>query len=266
MSSCSPSSSERRPYETPAAAYRTGMRRTSISRSSGIIDTVSMFPRPNEESPDLGMSLTIAGRPVRRFAALWHVGTMEASKKGKTHNSQSQEGDGLSVSTCPDAWTRIAQLGGSPSWLLNKDSNAFVDAHRLTRTDRADVMHWGVDRGLVQPAKLWRAYTTNEMGGMQYSEHATRDEAVAEIDDPDDPRSVRSVRSWKATDVLAKQLGWSPASLMLPDIILSYHAEADGRFDGVVWNDAFAPEEYSAPRAVIARGRLPSWTVTPYSS
>lgn len=74
----------------------------------------------------------LAGAPVppRTFEALFHVGTLRPEDKGC--DGPSWEGHGLSVSVHPAAWTRIARLGGRPTWKLVNDQARFVDVHALT--------------------------------------------------------------------------------------------------------------------------------------
>src|SRR3546814_4668353 len=92
--------------------------------------------------------------PLVSFDALWHSGTMDAADKGC--RGESHEGQGLSVSTDPDAWEEIAKLGGGPLWELSRDGNRFLDAPGLSECHRRQMSDRAESEGLAVRADPWR--------------------------------------------------------------------------------------------------------------
>ena len=64
--------------------------------------------------------------PIKQFdpeyEPLTHIGTLNPKDKGRL----SYEGHGLSVSTCPEEWQRIARLGGLPWHTFEKRRSSFL--------------------------------------------------------------------------------------------------------------------------------------------
>lgn len=202
-----------------------------------------------------------ANWPVRSFAHLVHVGTMRRCDKGA--RGPSHEGAGLSVSTCPEAWVRIARLGGLPWWRLERAGHAFLDAHRLTGAQRRQLAAWGVGRGWVARRTLWQlSRHDDELGGtvqsLYESEAAAREEA---FDDED--ATVTAVRTLVAQPVLAERMGQPIALGQAEALLHAVYAEDVLALDGVFWNDVLDVPGWSAPRAVIFCSRLPEWRITP---
>lgn len=49
--------------------------------------------------------------PTIKIKKVWHVGSMDLSRKGE--RGSSYEGNLLSASPCPEAWIKICKLGGN---------------------------------------------------------------------------------------------------------------------------------------------------------
>ena len=83
--------------------------------------------------------------PIRQVKKAYHIGALDAAKKQRNSSgtSLSYEGDGVSISNRPDAWVRIAQLGGNPLWLCQKPDGRFLDSKRLTAVQRQAIIAWG---------------------------------------------------------------------------------------------------------------------------
>ena len=60
--------------------------------------------------------MNVINVPVVHLDSVLHVGNFDGNQDASSH-----EGHALSVSWCPEAWTKIARLGGRPTWLLKKD-------------------------------------------------------------------------------------------------------------------------------------------------
>jgi hypothetical protein len=198
---------------------------------------------------------------VRTLEPLVHVGTLRAQDKGV--RGASREGNGLSVSQCPEAWVRIARLGGLPWWRLERPGHAFLDAHALTRSQRRAIAAWGVAQGWVAWRMLWRLrWYDEELDGTVQSLHDSRAAACEEAFDDEDADIAR-VRTLVAQPALAARMGQTVTSGQAEALLHAVYAEDVLVLDGVFWNDVLDAGALSAPRAVIFRSRLPEWRVTP---
>jgi hypothetical protein len=199
--------------------------------------------------------------PVRSFAQLVHVGTLRQCDKGA--RGPSHEGAGLSISTCPAAWVRIAKLGGLPWWRLERPGHAFLDAHALTRAQRRAIAVWGAAQGWVAWRRVWRLrWFDDELDGtvqsLHESEAAARREAFDEAD-----ADVTRVRTLVAHSALVERMGQTVALGQAEALLHAVYAEDVLALDGVFWADVLDVDALSAPRAVIFRSRLPEWRITP---
>ena len=195
---------------------------------------------------------------LHTFDVLYHVGTLDAAHKGT--RGESLEGLGLSVSQCPQAWVRIAKLGGLPWWQLSKQGNRFLDFHALSAQEQQTYLLWGQSQQLLQPAQLWQAsWYDDELQAQCCSLHLSEEQALGEIEEPD---SVQAVSGWLGTEKLAQLSGKRKAPFLdnVEALVAVQYAEFAG-LDGVFWNDEPNPSCYSAPRAVIVRPQLASWQI-----
>lgn len=198
---------------------------------------------------------------VRTLEPLVHVGTLRAQDKGV--RGASHEGSGLSVSQCPEAWVRIARLGGVPWWRLERPGHAFLDAHALTRVQRRTIAAWGVARGWVAWRKLWRLRWYDEeldstVHSLHDSEAAAREEAF-----DDEGADIAQVRTLVAQPALAIRMGQAVTPGQAEALLHAVYAEDVLALDGVFWDDVLDVGALSAPRAVIFRSRLSGWRITP---
>lgn len=198
--------------------------------------------------------------PTFTTGTVWHVGTMDLADKGM--HGASYEGTGLSVSHYPDAWVRIARLGGLPTWALTVDGGTFVDAHALTDDDRERILSWGRDRSLVDDRGVWQAsWWDDELEDTLMMLCDTKDEAEMEAEDMEG--DVTCVTMQVATDALlerAQQCGSQLTDAL--ELLLPVWVEDATSHDGVWWHDRLDPDRLSAPRGVIVPSRLERWDAT----
>ena len=117
----------------------------SLGKSANISDfvngeVVTINPKhPDSDkakaATDKAFNESKGGLPVKTLKGLFHVGTLDASKK-----RDGFEGAGLSVSTHPDAWKRIAKghVTGD-TYSATKEGNRILDAHSLTKEHNAEI-------------------------------------------------------------------------------------------------------------------------------
>jgi hypothetical protein len=192
------------------------------------------------------------------FDALVHVGTMHIEDKG--YRGPSHEGEGLSVSTCPQAWVRIAKLGGLPWFELTRPENVFLDAHALSQQASQRMARWGLENGWVENEALWQArYWDDELDAEVTSLHPTREEALAEAFE--DESCVRCVAVLAARPSLVARMNQRIDFGEAESLLHAVYAEDVLALDGVFWEDVLDVSRLSAPRAVVFRNRVPAWHV-----
>jgi len=210
---------------------------------------------------------------LKTFEHLVHVGTLCPQDKGV--RGASHEGAGLSVSEHPQAWVRIARLGGLPWWTLQRENNRFLDVHALSDAQRNALSQWALEQGLLCHVQAWQvSWFDDELGQEVYSIFETRAQAQIEAPDADDasdtegtsPR-IEAVLQWQGTAELAQRARRPHAKPFFEhawDLAAVEYADFVG-LDGVFWNDELAPECYSAPRAVIVPRQVCQWRKAPLS-
>ena len=215
-------------------------------------ELMGAVPAPTEDDPIV--TLTHLGLPAATFFELTHIGTMDESHK----KGWSLEGDGLSVSTEPESWSRIARLGGFEWWTLSRDQNRFLDAHALSDEDRKRIFDWGMERGYVDCLTAWSIpWYDDEMEQWVSNVFDSEDEALAEAESMCIEEAPTPFETLRATDAFPDKAGRQNAD----QVLLCIWAEETTDFDGVWWDDDDDPLRLSAPRAVILKSRLSEWNV-----
>lgn len=215
--------------------------------------------RGGSEAFDTGAPLDVRRLPIRDLRRVAHIGTLEASDKGSSFGG-SWEGRGLSISLDPEAWERIARLGGGRWWALDNDSGRFIEAHRLTEEQREMIIDWGVDQGYVERIAAWRSTHFDEEGEEYFFLHEDREEVLLEVDfdglEDEHERPVTETTALKPTPLLEEKLGMR-SHLDCFDHLLVVYGEAMTAYDGVWWEDEYG--HLSAPRGVIFPGNVGNW-------
>lgn len=215
----------------------------------------------------------VDGWPVILLGRVFHIGTLDPSHKGTSHNSCSREGTGLSVSLNPDAWMRIAKLGGNPTWELEAESmQAFVDVLSLKKDHWKTINDWAVDKGFLERYEATVvSYFDDDLGyevSIHYDENEPsdkievqdyRDEAEADGMEVD----LKTAPSFRGTDFLNSMMGYKVSKGLAQDLAMTLFCEdvlADRlRTTGIWWNENLDPLSYSAPRGVIHVKALEKW-------
>lgn len=207
---------------------------------------------------------------------LFHVGTLNASHKGTTHNASSLEGNGLSVSTEPEAWRSIARLGDAPVWAMQKlepgtNGPKLIDRYALNQQHWDEVSDWALSNGLleqIQAAKVSyfdeelddRVAMLVELTNTYTQQHATEDYEGSDV-------TFTTVLA--ATQKLNELAGFQVPIGNATDIALTAYVQdvlwPEINADGVWWDEELDPMNYSAPRGTIHQSALPSWSAIPIS-
>ena len=195
--------------------------------------------------------------PQELIGNLYHVGTLDITQK----SNFSHEGNGLSVSNCPDAWRQITKgVTNGKTFMLQKCGMKLLDFYMLTAAEQAKIQNWAVSNGYVKETTLYKSITWDEFGEEFFSLYESYDEAFAEADEEVD--RVRPVDGLLPTQKLKDISLVRIELLQVRDFITSLYAEQVLDYDGIYWDELLDVGIYSAPRGVIFNSKLPSFTVT----
>ena len=214
--------------------------------------------------------------PFLRLPTVYHVGTMALADRGELY-SNSQEGNGLSVSLCPEAWKTIARIGGKPLHKLSRPNSLFLDVLGLDEEVKERIAEWAITEGLAQKSVRFIAWRWDEeeeewMGMTCGSREEALDELEDELDG-DEPTDVRlsmsedgggppggSLLQEKIIHLLTKvgdtrTLGYgrkNDAMGILPmlwaeDVVRPLLTD----LMGVWWMENYAPHSLSSPRGAV---------------
>ena len=173
--------------------------------------------------------------PVQRVPTVTHIGTLDEGQKG----SFSLEGPALSVSVHPDAWRKIARLGGHPAHELA--GGTFLHATALTGPQWDSVRAWGVQQGHITRGQGFQTRHWDENGEEFFVTHGSREDAKYEADDPDD--YLKPVLTSTPTHEEARGM---PGD----DYALLKLSQAAGKA-GLWWSEDLDPDALSAPRGAL---------------
>jgi len=209
----------------------------------------------NQESlTEKKTALQCSKMPTQVIEQVFHIGTLDPGQKGEF----SWEGHGLSISLDPEAWEKIAKLGGFPWWRLQKTGGSFLDYHRLSSFHRGRATRWGLREGYcVEKTGYEFSYYDDELEDDMRFTYTDRDEALVEAEGVGaDEESVLLTTILVATDKLRKELHLK-VDINCFDQLFCLWAERFTSFDGVWWDDQYG--FMSAPRGVIFPSRLANW-------
>lgn len=190
--------------------------------------------------------------PTIRFPTLWHVGHLDPAAKGPSY-----EGKGLSVSTEPGSWRKIARLGDAPTWAIDTRPVTFVDTLALDLGDRGSIEIWALAAGLIEAVPAWHVtWYDDEIGTTMTTTVLSAGEAAEEAGEGG---SVTVGAAWLPTPRLVSLIGPRHVSIARPvpvDLLLiAYFDTQAPAIGGLWWQEAHDPARYSAPRGVV----FPRW-------
>lgn len=169
----------------------------------------------------------------------------------------SLEGSGLSVSKNPEEWRQIVRLGDSDLYLLNNSNGLFLDAYRLNKKQKNDIINWGVEQEYVEPTETYRVL----YGDGSYMEFDDLEKATYEAGDEYKIRRNK-IGGLKPTDKLKIDTKQNRIDISQTfDLLLTVFTEKTSDYDGIWWNDRLDVLDYSAPRGVIFNNKLKNWDI-----
>ena len=216
--------------------------------------------------------------PVFKTREVLHYGSLDPAtcdRKGAI-----QDGHCLSVSHCPWAWRRIAELKGVPLWSLRcAEIGNFIDVHALGNEKdlRSHIAEWGISNDYAEPKILWRGWSLDRKSGAWSSAmYSSRREAFEEVDTlgqyekidqvpgPDGKCGIQPVETLTGTAKLeeAVQVSKLAKAESFDFVLMLWAEETQPEIDGLWWLDPYTRYGHVVPRGGILPSRLPRWNCT----
>jgi hypothetical protein len=185
--------------------------------------------------------------------------------------TDSQEGAGLSVSLDPEAWTKIAQLGGNPTYRLRHDGGRFLDfqSARSDKQEVAKVVSWAIEHEYIASTSVYRLWQyDSEEEHEYYMEFTSLADLLGEVGG-EPSGTLASARSLAREEGkrITQAKGWQvlPAALVRArhsradsifglDFAFLFYTEDETDLDGVWWRYSEGPD-----RGCIFEGKLAYW-------
>lgn len=197
--------------------------------------------------------------PTITFKKLFHVGTMNANDK----DFSSLEGEGLSISVCPDEWQEITPLQGD-LYKFTKQNNCFLNYHELSEDHLEQLSQWGLENGYIEQCTVYNVYFVDgETLEDRYFSFTDYEEAMTEFEamGEEDEDSFKTMEGFKATEKMIQRIKNNPSPSLTLDLLSTIFAEDVLHIDGVYWNDILDVDCLSAPRGVINLTSLKTWNI-----
>lgn len=203
----------------------------------------------------------------QEISALYHVGTMDIANK----SSESYEGNGLSVSICPDVWMRLARCCTTTIWELYKSNLEMLDYYSLTENEFSIAREWGVLEGYLEDCIVYRyTYFDDEMDCDLTSIHKTFEDACKEACLENKYATFEEFKNSEESQFynIEEEIGFNPTDKLkkisfvnlsidnAEDINFLLFLEKNTNLDGVYWNELLDESRYSAPRGVIFNSKV----------
>ncbi len=212
---------------------------------------------PNEPT-DLLRSQDI---PLIRFPVVWHVGTMDVGQK----RTGSQEGNALSVSRHPQAWSRIARCSGSTCVEITATTGRSLDFADILMI-RFSPKHAGLrdaltrqalQAGYLVPSTAFQwEYWDDEWGETRFMRFRTMAEALSEAEELEGTVTPVEILTGTSTFCAAHKLDEDPTRDYRELAWMSVLQNACPDLHGVWWNEQYDPAQYSAPRGGLFLDRI----------
>lgn len=193
----------------------------------------------------------------KEIGDIFHVGMMDLSLK----SCFSYEGDGLSISNCPDEWIKITEgHTHGDFFLLHKEKMKLLDFYSLTKKEKTLIETWAIENEYVSKGSLYKRLTYGEDGEEYFSLHKTYEEALEEADGEE--KYVQTVENALLPSARLRNESYTQVEYIdVVDRITSLYAEKVLGYDGVYWNEELNEATYSAPRGVIFNEKLKDFKI-----
>jgi hypothetical protein len=193
--------------------------------------------------------------PKIHLSVVWHVGTMDVKQKRK----DSMEGNALSVSIHPHAWSGIARCSSSICFEITETSRRHLEFADILKI-RSDSRHShlrdaltlrAIQDGYLVPSIVFQLeYQDDELDETCFMRFRTKTEALLEAGGSEYSDSISQVEILTGTAAfcVAHKLREDPVQDHRELAWMSILQNLCPELNGVWWNELFDPGIYSAPR------------------
>jgi hypothetical protein len=198
---------------------------------------------------------------------VWHIGDLSGQRE---RPYISYEGKGISVSTHPGVWHDIMSRDGSlttedPDFYRLESAGSefyYVDPSVSRHPER----EWALSSGFVKERSGFRVSYENASGETAYLKEASEERAKQEAEARDgvvEPTTLldldkRGCRYWEEA---FQQPPVEADPIVIEGLLPVWYGEEQG-FDGVWWDEALDPANFSAPRGVVFQSALNEFAVS----
>lgn len=199
---------------------------------------------------------------------LYHAGTFNIANKSKN----SSDGNGLSVSICPNSWIKMARIKSDILWEFYKEDIKMLDYYSLSEDDFKVATIWGVEQGYLIEKELFKIINNsntekqstfncfedlkNEIKLNEEYESYEEYDLFREYEDLTINKEIKYI----ATEKLKKLSLVSIDDSNIIQINLLLFLEFNSDLDGIYYNDKLNIYKDSAPKGIIFNSKINSFS------
>lgn len=198
------------------------------------------------------------------ISPVYHIGDLSGTRE-KPYTSH--EGKAVSVSVHPSTWKQIVVGHGDSTQndlttykLTNPDSEFyFVNPAEPLTVEK----QWCIDNGFVAVEQGYRVSFENRTGETAYMEFSSEETAKIEAESHQGEYEETEILTLGPEGVKYWMEAFQQPPVDADSILISgltplWYAKEKG-YDGVWWDEAYDPANYSAPRGAIFQSKLNTW-------
>lgn len=202
-----------------------------------------------------------------KVECLYHIGSMNLGDK----NRHFSDGNGLSVSTCPNVWATINSFSSNEVYKLYKKNVQLLDYYSLTENDFKLSISWGVSEGYLKESYIYLLNDENEnivfcdnfeeaqKKAKFYRIYKTYDEYLKYGNA--ESSYIEQTFGYIPTEKLKKISMVDVDLYNVININLFIFLEKNTSIDGVYWNDDINIKDNIAPRGVIFNSKIDTFKI-----
>lgn len=208
---------------------------------------------------------------TKKVKTLYHIGYMDVSNKSMSFD----DGNGLSVSICPDKWLKIREFDSKIIWKLTKDDVELLNYYSLTKNDFDLATSWGVTEGYLEYCEMYRVTNISNNSEIEdtplifisfkdaqkYAKlkliHDTYEEYLKY--ENDETYYIEKINGYLPTKKLKTFSMVNVDMYNCIKINMLFFLEKNTKLDGVYWDDMLDENNKTAPRGVIFNSRIESF-------
>lgn len=202
--------------------------------------------------------------PVVVNTCLYHWGTLDSNKINKSGSSF--EGNNLSLSTCPEDWSKLLRLNQEDKlFKFEKKEGLFVDILSLLyekkyNSLKEEILNESILNGYLDKKEVFKYEFEDENETICHMIFETKEEALKEGEEED----IKKVIKYVGTDKLRKLSGINKENALLSgeEYGIIECIKSDKKVDGIFWNYKKDISSYSLPIHCIFPEKVNEWKIS----